>query len=177
MVSVQAKGSKVTAAPVEGSASARTPPPAVAVTPRNTKLRIQVPVGELVGEHAVEPALQDRRGAVPPERELQDEQLRRGELGLLRLHVSRQLAGGIGFPGLDCEVARYARKVAEIAVAQNGVKSLGIEVRRRHLVAGRQRVNPLKEQPSVEGRGAGMGGYPQYVARRRGMGDWHVSPP
>jgi hypothetical protein len=101
---------------------------AVAVAPRHPELRIQIAVREPAGEDPVEPTLQNRRHAVPPERELHDEQFGSGDLGLLLAHLRRHLPASVSLADQFGDVSGCTGEVAEVVVAEDRVEALRVQI-------------------------------------------------
>src|SRR5690606_25097540 len=92
----------------------------VAVASGHAELGVEVAVGEAAGEYPVEPALEDGGRPVPPQRELDDEELGPGELHLLRADVGEEQARRIGLLRERREIARTCGEVSEVTLTEDG---------------------------------------------------------
>src|SRR5882724_9114601 len=111
------------------------------------------------GEHAIDPALEDRGQPEPPERKLQDQRVAPEQLVHLRLEVRREavVGGGMGLFGLLTVVAGVADG-REVAAVRHRVEAHGVEIRQDDLVpGGRQRFRRRARQGAVEALRLGVG--------------------
>src|SRR5690606_14979230 len=119
--------------------------------------------GEAADEHPVEPALEDGRHPVPPQRELDDERVGPAELGLLPRDVGGDGTGelrGSAVPG-DVESPGHRLRV-DVVVADHRVPPHRVEVGLDDVVAlGPQSGDAVAAQAAVERLRLGVGAHPQ----------------
>lgn len=95
-----------------------------------------VAVGKAVGEHALDPALQDGRQAEPPERKLKDHGVRRRQLLLLGGDVGRLRAARIGVPRLGHErEPRGVAAIEKVVLVEGGLPAHRVQIRHDDAVA------------------------------------------
>ncbi len=116
-------------------------------------------IGETIGVHPIDPALEDRRHGVPPERKLQDQGVGPQQI----LDLSRDIFGQrVGLEGLfggedryESRIRRLRRKIGTIDL---GLPAVRIEVRHPDLVAlGLEFLDGDVPQRAVERARFGMG--------------------
>lgn len=123
------------------------------------------PVGEAAGIDAIDPTLEDRRHAEPPERELQDQRIGPAQLVLLTGDVDALPTVLEGAQGSCGRIEAFAGLALEaVAGIEHGLPAHRVEVRNLHRMAGRLEAGDREVlERTVEGARLGMGIDDEYV--------------
>lgn len=137
--------------------------------------------GDAAGEDPVEPSLEDRRHAVPPQRKLDDERICPAQLVLLTGDLRRQGAGEKGLAGVTTDSEALGRRmppmciylriccpvrgvmvVPAVAGPDDGIPAHRVEIRLDDRVAASAQMrNAVGAQTAAEGSRFGKGADPE----------------